>query len=50
MKTDSKNKLQPQIKEDITKAVWLKKEEVKEVMNSTYPSINYLIFSWFKWK
>ncbi len=49
MKTESENKLQPQMQEGITKAVWLKKEEIKEIMNNTYPSINELILNCFKY-
>jgi len=48
MKTDSKNKLQPQIKENITKAVWLKEDGIIEAMSNTYPSIDGLIAKHFK--
>ncbi len=48
MKTDSLTELQPQIKEDITRAVWMKKEAILEAMENTYPSIRGLVFSYFK--
>ncbi|MEI6694627.1 MAG: NUDIX domain-containing protein [Bacteroidota bacterium] len=48
MKTMSSKELQPQSKENITKAVWLKQEEIPEKMENTYPSISGLIFSYFK--
>jgi ADP-ribose pyrophosphatase YjhB (NUDIX family) len=43
METESKKTLNPQIKEDITQAVWLSKDEIKEILNNTFPSINELI-------
>ncbi|MCX6231485.1 MAG: NUDIX domain-containing protein [Bacteroidetes bacterium] len=46
MKTTTEKKLVPQIKEDITKAVWLKKEEIPEVLRNSYPSINYLVYNY----
>ena len=48
METDSLNKPQPQTKENITKAVWLKKEDLAEIKKNTYPSINSLINNYFK--
>ncbi|NVN95117.1 MAG: NUDIX domain-containing protein [Bacteroidetes bacterium] len=48
MKTDSKKILKPQIKEDITKAVWLKKEEIIDTISNTYSSISHLVCSYLK--
>ncbi len=35
--------LTPQLEEDITSAVWLKREEISECMKNTYPSIREVI-------
>jgi hypothetical protein len=48
MKTENNNKLQPQTKENITKAEWFKKEALSELMQNTYPSINDLVLNHFK--
>ncbi len=50
MQTACNHELQPQTKENITKAVWLKKEAILEAMNNTYPSISGLIYNYFKIK
>ncbi|MFZ4400220.1 MAG: NUDIX hydrolase [Bacteroidales bacterium] len=50
MKTETLNNLQPQTKENITKAVWLKKVELNKILENTYPSIDSLILNYFKLK
>ncbi len=48
MKTESNKNPLPQINENITKAVWLKKEELNVILRNTYPSISGLILGNFK--
>ena len=38
-----KEKLKPQLEEDITSAVWIKKDDVMECLKNTYPSIKEVI-------
>jgi len=39
MKSSFAGKLKPQLEEDITRAEWLKQEQLKEVVQNTYPAI-----------
>jgi 8-oxo-dGTP pyrophosphatase MutT (NUDIX family) len=39
MKTDFKGKLIPQLNEDITRAEWMDKKQIKEALKNTYPAI-----------
>ena len=48
MKTNSIQKLIPQIEEDITKVEWKSQNEVQEVLDNTYDSIRELIAGYIK--
>ncbi|MFZ4740544.1 MAG: NUDIX hydrolase [Bacteroidales bacterium] len=48
IKTENNSKPQPQTKENITEAVWLKKEALGELLLNTYPSINDIVLNHFK--
>jgi len=43
MSTHSKTELVPQYKEDITQALWTKRENINEIMDNTYASIREVI-------
>ncbi len=48
MKTDSLKNPSPQIEEDISDVIWVKKEKIPELMKNTFPSIKYILDLYFK--
>jgi 8-oxo-dGTP pyrophosphatase MutT (NUDIX family) len=46
MKAASKEKLEPQVEEDISECTWVKKDELDEYLNNTHPSIRDVIETW----
>lgn len=43
MEYTGKEKLTPQIDEDIVKVTWVKNEEISNILSNTYPSLNDII-------